>query len=135
MEDALETTGLPRGVGPFVHAAMAIARSARPHCVAAAFAYGREEIIPAMFRQLVDRLAELSPRSWRTLRYYLDRHIGKDAERHGPQAHLLVRRLCGSDDTLWSEAAEAARTSLEARARLWDEVVVTLASAVEGRSG
>lgn len=131
VELALETPALPRGVGPFVLATMAIARSAQPHRVAAAFAYGREEIIPTMFRRLVDRLAEFSPHSWETLRYYLDRHIGRDAERHGPQARLLVQRLCGSDNTLWSEAEEAARTSLEARARLWDEIVATLGSTRE----
>lgn len=131
VEEALETSGVPQGAGPFVRATMAIARSGEPHRVAAAFAYGREEIIPAMFRRLVDRLAELSPRSWGTLRYYLDRHIGTDADRHGPQARLLVRRLCGSDNILWSEVAETARTSLEARARLWDEIVLTLTSKVE----
>jgi len=135
VEEALETSAVPPGVGPFVRATMAIARSAAPHRVAAAFAYGREEITPAMFRQLTDRLAELSPRSWGTLRYYLDRHIGTDRDRHGPQARLLVRRLCGCDDILWSEAAETARTSLEARNRLWDEIVLTLSSKVEERGG
>jgi hypothetical protein len=114
---------------------MAIARSSEPHRVAAAFAYGREEIIPAMFRRLVNQLAELSPRSWGTLRYYLDRHILTDADRHGPQTRLLVRRLCGSDDIRWAEALEAARTSLEARDRLWNEIVLALSSKVDGRGG
>ncbi len=135
VEEALETSAVPPGVGPFVRATMAIARSADPHRVAAAFAYGREEIIPAMFRRLMDQLAELSPRSWGTLRYYFDRHIRTDSDRHGPQARLLVRRLCGSDAIRWFEAADAARTSLEARDRLWNEIVLTLTSKVEGRGG
>jgi len=135
VEEALETSEAPQGVGPFVRATMAIARSGRPHRVAAAFAYGREDIIPVMFQRLVDRLTELSPQSWESLRYYLDRHIVTDADRHGPQARLLARKLCGSDDVLWSEAAETARTSLEARAKLWDEIVLTLTSKVEGRGG
>jgi hypothetical protein len=133
VEQALETSAVPPGAGAFVRATMAIARSAEPHRVAAAFAYGREEIIPAMFRRLVDQLAELSPQSWGTLRYYLDRHILTDADRHGPQARLLVRRLCGNDAMRWSEAAEAARTSLEARDKLWNEIVFALTSNVEGR--
>ncbi len=131
VEQALDASVLPPGVGPFVRATMAIARSTEPHRVAAAFAYGREEITPAMFRLLTDRLAELSPQLWGTLRYYLDRHIGTDRDRHGPQARLLVRRLCGNDEILWSEAAEAARTSLEARARFWDAIVLTLTSKAE----
>jgi hypothetical protein len=128
VDEALDTPAVPRGVGPFVRTTMAVARSAEPHRVAAAFAYGREDIIPAMFSRLVDQLAELSPQSWGTLRYYLARHVETDGDRHGPQARLLARRLCGSDDILWSEATEAARSSLEARARLWDEIVVTLTS-------
>jgi hypothetical protein len=128
VEEALSATGLPPGAAPFVRATMAIARSPDPHRVAAAFAYGREEIIPAMFGRLVNRLADLSPRSWGTFRYYLDRHIQADEDRHGPQARLLVERLCGSDDIRWSEAAEAARISLEARDKLWNEIVLTLSS-------
>ena len=126
VEDALDTPTLPPGIRSFVNATMAIARSGQPHRVAAAFAYGREEIIPAMFRQLVDRLAAVSPRSWTTLRYYLDRHIGKDAEQHAPQAGRVARKLCGSDETLWSQAMEAAQTSLEARVRLWDTIAATV---------
>jgi hypothetical protein len=135
VEEALATSAVPPGVGPFVRATMAIARAAEPHRVAAAFAYGREEIIPAMFRRLVDRLAELSLRSWGTFRYYLDRHIQTDSDHHGPQARLLVRRLCGSNALRWSEAAEVVRTSLEARDRLWDEILLTLTSKGEERAG
>ena len=126
VEEALDTPSLPPGIQPFVAATMAVARSGQPHRVAAAFAYGREEIVPAMFRLLVDRLAGVSPSSWATLRYYLDRHIRKDSEQHGPQATLLVRRLCRSDEALWSQAMEAAQTSLEARGRLWDTIAATL---------
>lgn len=135
VEEALATSAVPPGVGPFVRATMAMARSAEPHRVAAAFAYGREEIIPAMFRRLVERLAALSPRSWGTFRYYLERHIQTDAEHHGPQARLLVRRLCGHDARRWAEAAEVARTALEARDRLWNAIVLTLTSQGEERDG
>ncbi len=126
VEDALDTPTLPPGIQSFVNATMTIARSGQPHRIAAAFAYGREEIIPAMFRQLVDRLAAVSPRSWSTLRYYLDRHIGRDSEQHAPHSAMLVGRLCRSDEALWSQAMEAAQTSLEARVRLWDRIATTL---------
>ncbi len=132
VEEALDAPSLPPGIRPFVIDTMGIARSGQTHRVAAAFAYGREEITPAMFRQLVDRLVAVSPRSWTTLRYYLDRHIEKDSERHGPQAGMLVRKLCGSDETLWSQAMEVAQMSLKARARLWDEIVARVVGRKEG---
>lgn len=133
VEDALERCGAPEGAGRFVQATIAVARCGKPHRVAAAFAYGREEIIPAMFRRLVAQLAEVSPRSWRTFRYYLDRHIGTDADRHGPQSRDLLRRLCGNDQVLWSEAVETARSSLEARVRLWDDLARNLAPRVAAK--
>lgn len=126
VEDALDMPTVPSGIPSFVGMTMAIACSGQAHRIAAAFAYGREEIIPAMFLQLVENLSAVSPRSWETLRYYLDRHIGQDSEQHGPQAKLLVRKLCGNSRTLWSEATEAAQESLDARLRLWDKVAASL---------
>ncbi len=132
VDDALDEPTVPSGIRSFVSTTLAIARSGQAHRVAAAFAYGREEVIPAMFSLLVERLSTVSPRSWETLRYYLDRHIGKDSEEHGPQAKLLVCKLCGKDQTLWSEAIGAAQTSLDARLRLWDEVATSLAGGKHG---
>jgi len=124
--DALGESTIPSGIRSFVGTTMTIASSGQAHRIAAAFAYGREEIIPAMFRQLVENLSAVSPDSWATLRYYLDRHIGQDSKQHGPQAKLLVRKLCGHDRTLWSEAIKAAQTSLEARLLLWNQVAASL---------
>jgi Protein of unknown function (DUF3050) len=126
VEEALATTALPLGVESFVGTTMAIARSVEPHRVAAAFAFGREEIIPAMFHQVVEQLVALTPQSWQTFRYYLGRHLQTDEDHHGPQARLLVRRLCGHDARRWDEAAEVAQTALEARDRLWNEILQTL---------
>jgi hypothetical protein len=126
LEDAFDSPAIPPGVAPFVQATLAIARCGEPHRIAAAFAYGREEVIPAMFQQIIARLAAASPCAWDTLRYYLERHIGRDAEQHGPQADRLARKLCGDDATRWLQATEAARTSLEARVNLWDAVADTV---------
>lgn len=123
LADTLERPELPRGVASFVRSTMTVADSGQAHRIAGAFAYGREEVIPAMFRRVVDRLAEVSPQRWSTFRYYLDRHIGHDSERHGPGAKDVVARLCRTDSTLWVEAQDAARSALEERLRLWDETL------------
>ena len=128
LEESLERPSVPPGVRQFVLSTMAVARSRDVHRIAAAFAYGREEVIPAMFRRLVEELAAVSPEGWSTLRYYLDRHIGEDADRHGPLARELVARICGSDNLLWSEAQEMARSMLRARIVLWDEVLESIVS-------
>jgi hypothetical protein len=121
--EALARPDVPRGVPAFVRCTMTLARSGQPHRIAAAFAYGREEVIPAIFRRVVDRLADVVPQRWSTFRYYLERHIGEDAERHGPRAKAVVARVCGTSAMLWAEAEDAARVALRARLRLWDEVL------------
>lgn len=126
IDAALAQLPLPDGVAAFVSATMNIARSAQAHRIAAAFAYGREEITPAMFVQLAHRLAGRSPANWSTFSYYLDRHIHTDRDRHGPQSQLLLRRLCGDDARLWQEASEAACASLGARIRFWDAIAAAL---------
>ena len=121
--EALARPDVPLGVASFVKHTMAVAASCQPHRIAAAFAYGREEVIPAMFRRLVDRLADIAPQRWSTFRYYLERHIGQDAERHGPRSKALVARRCGTNATLWAEAEDTARGALEARLGLWDDIL------------
>jgi hypothetical protein len=125
-ESALRSPLLPPGAADFVAMTLGIIATAEPHRVAAAFAYGREEIIPDMFRRLVDQLADVDPDSWETFRYYLERHITTDADRHGPQARALLARYCQDDARLWAEAATTARVSLEARLRLWDAISAAL---------
>ena len=123
LEEALAREDVPRGVASFVSHTLAVAASAPPHWVAAAFAYGREEVIPGMFQRIVDRLADLAPERWSAFQYYLERHIGKDAEQHAPKAKDLVARLCGTNAALWTAAEETTRLVLEARLRFWDETL------------
>jgi hypothetical protein len=122
VDDALEASSVPPGVTSFVRTTMQIAGSGQVHRIAAAFAYGREEILPAIFQQLVRPLADLEPAAWRTLLSYLDRHIHTDGNRHGPLSRALVRKLCGSDERKWEEAIETAQMALEARERFWSKI-------------
>jgi hypothetical protein len=127
LKEALRMSTVPSGVQPFVDVTMEIATSGQVHRIAAAFAFGREEVIPVMFRHFVGSLSKASPSSWATFRHYLDLHIGTDSEVHGPQAKRLVAKLCGKDPVLWAEATESAQRSLRARLDLWDKVAASLA--------
>lgn len=132
LEDAFERRSLPRGVSTFVRTTMEVARSDEVHRIAAVFAYGREEIIPGMFRRVVEQLAGYAPERWSAFLYYLDRHIGSDEDRHGPFARAVVARLCGKQERLWQEAQASARTAIEARIMLWDEILAGLTTRCSG---
>jgi len=119
---ALAMSGAPEPAYRFVQSTFATIEGGKLHAIAAAFTFGREDLIPDMFRGFIrDQDARLSGRL-ATLRWYLDRHIEVDGEDHGPMALQMVSELCGSDAAKWSEAAEAAETALRARIALWDGI-------------
>jgi hypothetical protein len=99
----------------------------KPHEVAAALALGREHIIPAMFRALLNRMAvteEQAP----IFHYYLKRHIHLDEDFHAPLSLRLLEGLCGGDPAKIAEARAAAIRAVEARVEFWDGVLAVLPS-------
>ena len=98
------------------------------HEVAASFLFGREDIIPEMFKRVAQRLPESGCQHFKA---YLERHIQVDSTVHAPMARRLLQNLCGSNEKRWHEASDAAMSSLAARRRLWDDVVSTLDAGAE----
>jgi hypothetical protein len=123
VSEALHTCGAPVGARAFVGRTFEIIASGKPHMIAAAFTFGREEPIPNMFRTLVGTLQKQQGKGLQTFVTYLDRHIGLDEDHHAPMAVAMLAELCGADDTKWDEAAQAAIAALTARLSLWSTVV------------
>ena len=118
---ALNEAQVPEFVRRFVGTTFSIIDSGQPHAVAA-FPFGHEDLIPAMFRRLVGDLCELFPGQLDTFTYYLDRHIQLDEEVHAPLAQQMVRELCGIDATRWQDCRQVTVRSLEVRIALWDGI-------------
>ncbi len=87
------------------------------HSQAAAFAFGREDLIPEMFDHVIRANAD-EPRL-RTFRDYLVRHIQVDGEEHTPMAMQMLVDLCGQDNRLWTECTRTTMDALHARSQLW----------------
>lgn len=119
LESALQ--GAPEEAAGFVRSTFAILETGQPHRIAAAFTFGREDLIPEMFSAFVRELDEQMPGQIAPFRYYLERHIELDGDEHGPMALAMMRQLCRTDDQ-WREAKEAAHEALEARLALWDGI-------------
>lgn len=93
------------------------------HITAAAFAYGRENLIPGMFDKVLDQLKANSLKA-PFFQKYLERHIELDGDEHGPMATKLVEMLCQnaggiSIEQAYSEAENAALKALDVRANFW----------------
>ena len=124
--DALSVSEAPRAARAFSRHTWNIASEASTHEVASAFLFGREDLIPEMFRSVLQELGHNAT----TLRLYLDRHIELDEGTHGPLARALLQELCHNSATSWQESEDIAIASLQMRVSLWDEAVKTMNSQV-----
>jgi len=122
----LRFEGLPQASREFVETTFRVIREGSPAAQAAAFALGREDAIPAMFRALVRRLNRDAGGRLNAFVWYLERHIEVDGDDHGPLALGMVEDLCGEDEALWAEAERAAEEALLARIALWDGVLAEI---------
>jgi len=123
LEEALAAAlaAAPAEAAAFVRATFAVLATGETHRIAAAFTFGREDLIPAMFSAFVRGLDAELPGRIAPFRYYLERHIEVDGEDHGPMAMQMIRQVCRSEKE-WAEATETACAALEARLALWDGI-------------
>ena len=84
--------------------------------------YGREDIIPEMFRRLLDTLygAGHNNDRLRHFIYYIDRHIELDGDSHGPKGRELLKDLVADSPQAHERALRTACNSIEARIGLWN---------------
>jgi hypothetical protein len=122
--DSLAKAAVPPPARDFVTSTWHIIESAPVHCQASAFAFGREDLIPEMFQQVIS-IADAN-NSLGTFKDYLARHIDVDGEQHTPMAMQMLIDLCGNDDGKWAECAKTVHTALEARHQLWDGILATI---------
>jgi hypothetical protein len=131
LETALVDCGAPAACRQFVRTTFGMINSGKPHVVAAAFTFGREEAIPGMFGGLLRAIPD-EDGVLDGFKYYLDRHIELDGSSHAPKAVQMLADLCGEDNARWAEAADTAVQAVEARLELWDAVAGLLARRQEG---
>ncbi len=120
--DALPVPSTPPGIRNFLHTTFDIIESRDLCAIAAAFTFGREQLLPDVFEQLVSQLNHDSDGRFAAFDYYLQRHIELDGDEHGNMAERLMVELCGDSQLSWQSVENAARRSLEARLQLWDAI-------------
>jgi hypothetical protein len=121
---SLKEAGVPAAAAEFVTTTWEFIEHAPVHCQAAAFAFGREDLIPDMFDQVVALNAEHGQLS--LFADYLKRHIQVDSEEHTPMAMQMLADLCGEDPGKWLQCEETVNTALAARMRLWDGILAEI---------
>lgn len=121
IDKALYDDEVPLAARYFSETTFGLIRENKPHIAAAALAFGREKVIPGMFRRFIAEIG-LSPDQAPSFHVYLNRHVHLDEDFHGPLSERLLLSLCGDDETRISEAETAIEEAICARIRFWDGV-------------
>ena len=120
---AIDSANIPQNIKSFLAFTFDIAMNAPLHVKAAVFTFGREDLIPDMFTQLLNEIYAEHPQKVSIFKYYIERHIEVDGGHHSQLATEMVAELCGTDTQKWEEATAASIKSLEVRSLLWDAVM------------
>jgi hypothetical protein len=118
---------LNSAVRDFVNYTFSLVETGKPHLIAASFTFGREDVIPDMFFEIIEK-SKIEGKEYSKLKYYLERHIELDGDEHGPLSLKMVKELCGEDETKWLEVEQVAKQSLTKRIELWSAINSTIES-------
>jgi hypothetical protein len=120
---AIKKSNLHPNIKAFLDFTFRVIDEGKSHEIAAAFTFGREDLIPDMFSVILKNFQTNFPKTdLSKLIYYFERHIELDADEHGPMAMKMITELCGTDTQKWAEVEVVSVAALEIRIGLWDAI-------------
>ena len=123
---ALKNAALPDYLKNFLLFTFETIETKSLHEIAAVFTFGREDLIPDMFIEMLQKMNVKGNDSLANMVYYFERHIEVDGDEHGPMALKMIEELCQEDPQKWEEAINRAKEALEHRINLWTGIYESL---------
>lgn len=120
VEEALYQLDINEETKDFVRFTFSVIETEEMHKIASVFTFGREDLIPDMFIEILREMKTQGQENISKLLYYLERHIEIDGGDHGPISLRMIEEICGDDDEKWLDATACAKTALEMRIKLWN---------------
>jgi hypothetical protein len=129
---SIKQSDLHPNVKAFLDFTFRVIEEGKSHKIAAAFTFGREDLIPSMFTEILKNFQTNFPETdLSKLIYYFERHIELDADEHGPMAMQMITELCGNSEQKWKEVEEVSFEALEKRIELWNAIEEQVAQKLE----
>jgi hypothetical protein len=120
---SIKQSNLHPNVKAFLDFTFRVIEQGKPHEIAAAFTFGREDLVPNMFTEILKNFQKNFPETdLSKLIYYFERHIELDTDEHGPMAMKMIEELCGTDEKKWKEVEVVSIDALEKRLGLWNAI-------------
>lgn len=123
IDQAIDQINLPQHISSFLKFTFEVINTKKNHIIAAVFTFGREDLIPDMFIEIIKNLKVPEGEDLSDLIYYFKRHIEVDADEHGPMALKMVTNLCEDNVDKITEALAYSKKALELRIDLWDGIL------------
>lgn len=129
---SIKTSQLHSKIKSFLDFTFRTIEEGKAHKIAAAFTFGREDLIPNMFTEILKNFQSNFPETnLEKLIYYFERHIELDADEHGPMAMQMITELCGNDFQKWKDVEEVSIQALDRRIELWNAIEEVLEKKME----
>ncbi|WMW77731.1 DUF3050 domain-containing protein [Flavobacterium sp. 20NA77.7] len=120
---SIKKSNLHPNVKAFLDFTFRVIEEGKAHKIASAFTFGREDLIPNMFTEILRNFQQNFPEiDLSKLIYYFERHIELDADEHGPMAMQMIAELCGDSEQKWKEVELVSIEALEKRIGLWNAI-------------
>jgi hypothetical protein len=126
IQSALLMEGIPEPARQFMKFTFEVIEHDQPHLLAV-LAYGRESLVPQLFRSILEVL-KLRRQEAPVLCAYLERHIELDEQEHAPLANYIVQTFCKGSHSMQAEAMDIAAQALQVRLDFWDGIHQALSS-------
>ena len=125
---ALSRSAIPKAAVDFATSSWGVISEGALHTRVAAFAFGRENLIPEMFAKIEATGKGVVGSKFGLFRSYIARHIAIDEEKHKPMALQMLVDVCGDNEQKWLQCEHTVNAALSARAQLWSGVLAAINS-------
>jgi len=131
VKEAMEKLSVNPYIQDFVNNTINTVVNGNVYQVLGSFVFGREHVIPKMFRGLLDNW-HIDVNDAPMFVYYLKRHIELDGDEHGPAAIKIIQSLTKENQAAIQQLSCSALDAIDHRAILWDGMVKAISQRKSG---